>query len=82
MSKSFFFIGIGANGQSPIRDDEGHVRITQMDHGFVSGGTKETHDQTVDVCMRVNESVSQIHRTHGDRPDPRYFRDAVREAFD
>ena len=82
MSKSFFFFGFGTNGQSPIHDDEGHVRITKMDHGIVGGGTKETHERTVDTGIRINEAVSNVYRKYGDSPDPRRFRDATSEILD
>ena len=82
MSKSFFFFGFGTDGKSPIHDDQGHVRITRMEHGTVTGGKKETHDRTVEACIEVNKAVTAVHRKHGDNPDPRYFRDAVRSAIE
>ena len=82
MSKSFFFFGRCAGGRSAFHDDEGHVRVTRMDHGVVGGGTKEEHERMTDLCMRVNEGAIKIHRKHGERPDPRYFVEMVREKLD
>jgi hypothetical protein len=44
-------VGVGLDG------DDGHTRITRGKNFFLAGGSRETHAQMQEICVKVNERL-------------------------
>ena len=46
------FLGVGL-------DDDGHRRVTQSDHFFLVGGSKETHERMQETAVKFEEALEE-----------------------
>jgi hypothetical protein len=47
------FLGVGLDGQ------DGHRRITEIEHFLLVGGSSETHEQMQETAMRFGEALEK-----------------------
>ena len=80
MAKRYFFFNWAIDGQSPVHDENGHVRVTKMDGGVVTGGKQETHEELVEKSIKLQEELDRVDRKYGDELTREHVEDAFRKA--